>query len=256
MQATPLKPFGMEVTEIDLASLSSSRADELVRLISAARVVVFRDQTIDDVGLVRFLRCLGELSFTLGETPVEYAPDLNIVSNVGRTTPPRSVFHSDTSYVRRPPSFTALRPVLLPVRGGATLFSDQVGVANRLPSGIRTWLRGRTVLHKGGADGRTVANRHPLLRRHPVTSEIALYLSTPERCSELSDADERTSIRVIDALYKRSMRQSELYRHEWRASDILAWDNRVTMHRADHDDVAGDRVLHRGIVSGEVPVGE
>ncbi len=257
MEATPLEPFGMEVTAIDLMAPALPRADDFVRLISAARVVVFRNQTIDDAGLAGFLRRLGTLTFTEGETPVENAPDLNVVSNVGRATPPRSVFHSDTSYVRVPPSFTALRPVLLPSRGGATLFSDQVGVANRLPEKVRTWLRGRTVLHKGGTvRGESVANRHPVLRRHPVTNETALYLSTPERCSDLSDTDERTSARVIEALYKRSTRQSALYRHQWRAGDVLVWDNRVTMHRADHDGVAGDRVLHRGMVSGEIPIGE
>jgi taurine dioxygenase len=257
MHATPLEPFGMEVTGIDLMAPLSSRAQDFVRLIAAARVVVFRNQAIDDAGLVRFLGSLGALTFTEGETPVAHAPDLNVVSNVGRTTPPRSVFHSDTSYVRQPPSFTGRRPVLLPGRGGATLFSDQVGVASRLPTNIRTWLRGRTVLHKGGAvNGRSVATRHPILRRHPVTSEIALYLSTPERCSALSDADERTSARVIGELYERSTRQSALYRHDWHAGDVLVWDNRVTMHRADHDDVSGDRVLHRGMVSGEVPIGE
>lgn len=255
MSTAPLEPFGTEVTGVDLAASTASPADDLVRLISAARVVVFRDQRIDDAGLVRFLRRLGALAFTDGETPVAGAPDLNVVSNVGRATPPRSVFHTDTSYVREPPSFTALRPVSLPARGGATLFSDQVAVADGLPPEARAWLRGRTVLHGGGAIGERVEHRHPLFRRHPVTDEVALYLSTPERCTQLSDADERTSARVIGALYRRSIRASALYRHEWRDGDVLVWDNRVTMHRADHDDVAGDRVLHRGIVRGEVPIG-
>ena len=257
MQTVLLKPFGVEVRGFDLAAPTSSHAEDLVRLMSAARVTVFRDQTIDDGGLMRFLRSLGTLTFTKGETPVANAPDLNVVSNVGRSTPPRSVFHSDTSYVRQPPSFTALRPVLLPTRGGATLFSDQVGVANRLPAKARMWLRGRSVLHQGGASrDESIANRHPLFRRHPITNEIALYLSTPERCRQLSDTDDRTSARVIGALYKRSTRPSSLYRHEWRAGDVLVWDNRVTMHRADHEDVAGDRVLHRGMVIGEIPLGE
>ena len=256
MRTAALEPFGREITDLDLA-MPGVPAEELAREISAARVVVFRNQSIDDAGLVCFLRSLGPLTFTDGETPVEHAPDLNVVSNLGRTTPPRSVFHTDTSYVQSPPAYTALRPVLLPARGGATLFSDQVRAAHRLPAKTREWLRGRTLVHAGGAvDGETVATRHPLFRRHPLTREVALYLSTPERCRELSGADERTSARVVAALYARSARPSGLYRHDWRAGDVLVWDNRVTMHRADHDDVAGDRVLHRGMVLGEVPIGE
>jgi taurine dioxygenase len=30
------------------------------------------------------------------------------------------------------------------------------------------------------------------------------------------------------------------------------WDNRCVMHRADHDGVDGDRVMHRGMVADSV----
>ena len=71
--------------------------------------------------------------------------DLNVVSNVGRTTPPRSVFHVDTSYVARPPAYTALRAVRIPERGGETLFTDQYRAYETLPGDIRTHLAGRTI---------------------------------------------------------------------------------------------------------------
>lgn len=255
MRTSALVPFGMAVDGIDIGALQRPKGDELVRLISVARVVVFRDQKIDDPGFVRFLRGLGELTFTAGETPVAGMPDLNIVSNMGRTTPPRSVFHTDTSYVEQPPAFTALRPVLLPRIGGATLFTDQVAVARGLPHPIRVRLAGRTVLHRSsGLRERSDATRHPLFRRHPVTGETALYLSTPERCSALSGVDAETSARVIAALYRRSIRNAGLYRHLWHAGDVLIWDDRTTMHRADHATVEGDRVLHRGMIGGEAPI--
>lgn len=256
MRVTALAPFGIEIEGLDLAAtISAERVDDLRYRIARGRVAIVRNQTIDDAALVRFLASLGELTFTAGETPVAGWPDLNVVSNVGRTTPPRSVFHTDTSYVARPPAYTALRPVLLPAAGGATLFSDQVAVASGLPSGIRPCLDGRTVLHGvTGLEGRDEVTRHPLLRRHPITGEVALYLSTPARCAHLSGTDERTSARVIAALYYRSTEKTALYRHTWRAGDIVIWDNRVTMHRADHDGVTGDRVLHRGMVRGEVPI--
>ncbi len=227
---------------------------EIAFLIASARVVVFRGQQADDAQFVRFLRGLGRLTFTRGETPVEGAPDLNIVTNLGRSTPPRSVFHTDSSYMASPPSFTALRPAQLPNAGGQTLFSDQVRVASELTPAVRRWLAGRRVLHRStGIDRETESHWHPLFRRHPLTGETALFLSTPQRCVELSGADRATAQRVIGALYRRSTRPSRLYRHRWQAGDILVWDNRVTMHRADHADVSGARVLHRGMVAGEVP---
>lgn len=68
------------------------------------------------------------MTFTEGETPVAGFPDLNVISNVGRT-PPRSVFHVDTSYVRRPPAYTALRAVQIPAQGGETLFTSSTGLS-------------------------------------------------------------------------------------------------------------------------------
>ena len=255
MNITPLHPFGAEVTGLDLADVSALQFDQLAHLVASARVVVFRQQAIDDATFVRFLGGFGPLTFTEGETPVEQAPDLNVVSNLGRLTPPRSVFHTDTSYVARPPSLSALRPVLLPTQGGLTLFSDQVAAAAGLPPRFRDALMGRSVLHQTtGPDGQPHGTRQPLLRRHPLTGDVALYLSTPQRCTDTSGMDARTSQRVIAALYRRSIRPARLYRHAWQLGDILMWDNRVTMHRADHGGVVGDRVLHRGLVRGEALV--
>lgn len=255
MTINALQPFGVEIRGVEIGDADAAQADALGALVCAHRVLVLRNQRADDAALVGFLAMLGELAFTAGETPVTGAPDLNLVSNVGRTTPSRSVFHTDTSYVDRPPAFTALRAVALPGSGGATLFSDQVAAAARLPARCRDALAGRTLLHRStGEAGGSAGVRHPVLRRHPVTSEIALYLSTPERCSQLSGVDEHTSRRIVAALYRHSIRPPELYRHAWVAGDIVIWDNRTTMHRADHSDVVGDRILHRGLVMGEAPI--
>ena len=255
MDKTPFFPFGTAVTGLDIQHISAARSQELARLIATSRVVVFRNQVLDDNAFIRFLKGFGTLTFTEGEVPVDGAPDLNVVSNVGRTTPVRSVFHTDTSYVPKPPSFTALRPVLLPATGGDTLFSDQVAAAMRLSAATKRYLMGRTVLHQAtGLDGQKQATRQPVLRRHAITGETSLYLSTPKRCTELSGVDPLTSQRIIKALYWHSTRPSRLYRHLWKAGDVLIWDNRVTMHKADHENLTQDRVLHRGMVSGEAPL--
>jgi len=255
VNVTPLAPFGAEITDVSLDAIDPAAAATLATVIAENRVVVFRDQTVDDAGFTRFLGMFGALTFTAGETPVPGAPMLNIVSNVGRTTPPRSVFHTDTSYVERPPAFTALRAVALPGSGGATLFSDQVAALAGLPPRIAAQLAGRTLRHRAtGLDGRDEACIQPLLRRHPLTGATALYLSTPERCSNLSGTSAETGARIVRALYRRSTRRATLYSHDWRDGDVVMWDNRVTMHRADHSEVAGDRVLHRGMTLGEVPI--
>lgn len=251
MEIRSLAPFGAEVIGARLNAVGAEIGHEIAR----HRVLIFRNADEGDDALVGFLSALGPMTFTTGETPVVGAPMLNVVSNVGRTVPPRSVFHTDTSYVAVPPAYTALRAVMLPENGGATVFSDQVGAARRLAGHWQHCLGGRTVLHRAtGLAGQKTATRHPLFRQHPLTGERALFLSTPERCSALSDMDAALSARLVTALYRHSIRPAHLYRHHWRRSDVIVWDNRVTMHRADHSGVVGDRVLHRGMTSGEAPI--
>ena len=58
---------------------------------------------------------------------------------------PRSTFHVDTSYVRTPPAFTALRAVAVPEHGGHTLFTNQYLAYDTLPAGVRDDLYGCTI---------------------------------------------------------------------------------------------------------------
>ncbi|MDT0575903.1 TauD/TfdA family dioxygenase [Croceicoccus sp. F390] len=255
MRAQHLRPFGLEVRDLALNRLDTHSIKAVRELICRHRVVVFRNQQMDATGFADVLMLLGEMMFTDGEIAVDGEPRLNLVTNVGRTRPPRSVFHTDTSYVARPPAFTALQAVHVPQKGGATLFSDQVRVAAKLPAATRAWLALRSIRHAWlQPDGTMAKTWHPALRRHAETGETALFLSTPERCDRISDTDDATGARVIAALYQRSIRASELYRHHWCAGDIVVWDDRLTMHRADHSAVEGERVFYRGMVLGEHPV--
>ena len=253
MEVVPLQPFGAEIRGVAVGALDDAPA--LRRAVARARVAVFRGQDVGDADFLLFLRQLGELMFTTGETPVDGHPDLNVVTNVGRTRKPRSVWHTDTSYVGAPPAFTALRAVQVPDSGGATLFTDQVAAARALPGWALDWLRGRTVRHAYGTDALAEEEAwHPVLRRHPDTGETAVYLSTPERCDRVSGSDDRTARRVIDLLYRRSTRPANVYRHHWQSGDVVVWDDRLTLHKADHSHVVGDRTFHRGMVRGEAPV--
>jgi len=252
--AAGIAGFGAVVAGVDLGRT----ADDAARWRAALAlhgVLVFPGQTIDDAGFVRFLTRLGPMVFTPGETPLPDYPMLNAVSNVGRATPPRSVFHTDSSYLGQPPAYTALRAVTVPRSGGATLFSDQYAAADGLPPRCRATLVGRTARHRvTGLAGQDAECRQPLLRRHPVSGRSALYLTTPERCADIDGLTAAASARVIDLLYRRSIRPGALYRHDWRAGDVVVWDDRCTMHRADHLGTVGDRVLHRGMVGGETPI--
>lgn len=238
------------VTDLAVGDLDAAGVTRLRGLLADHGVVVLPGQHVDDpefdAAFVGFLASFGELMFTAGETPVPGCRDLNVVTNVGRATPPRSVFHVDTSYVARPPAYTALRAVRIPERGGQTLFTDQYRAYETLSREVRAALDGRTITHR--VDGAQA--EHPVFRRHPVSGRVSLYLSTPQRCVAISGMGAAEGTAMIEFLYAHATDEAHAHRHAWSPGDVVMWDNRCVLHRADHDGVVGDRVLHRGMVRG------
>ncbi len=253
MHQVSLSPIGVTVTGLPLGHIDAGVAGDLRRLLAEHGVLVLTGQEVDDTGFVAFLKQFGELMFTAGETPVPGFSELNVVSNVGRSTPPRSVFHVDTSYVRSPPAYTALRAVAIPARGGETLFTNQYRAYETLTEQIRATLAGRTIRHvvTGLAlgDDEETAAEHPVFRRHPISGRTSLYLSTPERCVSISGMADAQARDMIAFLYAHSTAETNVYRHAWSPGDVVMWDNGCVLHRADHAGVDGDRVMHRGMVS-------
>ena len=231
-------------------------AETVRQALGRSGVVVIEGAQVSDDAFVAFLEDLGPLAFTEGETPLAHQPKLNFVTNVGRRTPPRSVFHTDTSYVAKPPAFTALKAETVPEGGGETVFTNQFDAHARLDPDLRARLRGARILHRvtGVETEGEMETWHPLFRRHPISGRTALFLSTPERCVALELADGGRADDLIPELYAHSTDPTHEWRHRWRAGDIVIWDNRCTMHKADHSAVVGDRVLHRGMVAGEAPL--
>ncbi len=249
-----LDPVGVEITGLSLRGLLGPDVDRLRRLLAEHGVLVLRHQSLDDTEFAGFLRRFGEPVFTSGEAPLPGHRDLNVVSNVGRPDPPRSVFHVDTSYVSHPPAYTALRAVTIPVRGGQTLFTNQYRAYDTLPVPLKERLAGRSATHVvTGVDPGDAQERraeHPLFRRHPVSGRTALYLSTPRRCVAISGLPDDEARELIEFLYAHSTAEDNVHRHHWRVGDVVMWDNGCVLHRADHSGVVGDRVLHRGMVDG------
>lgn len=253
MQFTPLTPLGAVVTGLRVDSLGDVQVGELRGLLARHGVVILPGQDVDDAAFMRFLRSFGELQFTEGETPVPGCPDLNLITNVGRKAPPRSTFHTDTSYVRTPPAYTALRAVEVPADGGHTLFSNQYLAYETLPPELRRQLDGRTITHVVTGleldDTHETSAEHPIFREHPVSGRTALFLSSPTRCAKVSGMPQELAAHTVSLLFEHSTAAPNVYRHRWSAGDVVMWDNRCVLHRADHSGVVGDRVMHRGMVA-------
>ena len=255
LDVAAVKPVGARLTGVTVDALEQRVVTDLRQLLAEHGVLVLPGQHVDDDGFLRFLRSFGPTMFTVGETPVPGYPDLNVVSNVGRSRPPRSTFHTDTSYVRKPPAYTALRAATVPARGGQTLFSNQYAAYETLPLRVHQELGGRTIthvvtgLHLGPDQEKSAV--HPLFRVHPVSGRTYLYISSPGRCAEVSGMSAKRGAEVVAFLFTHSTRDDNVYRHTWAPGDVVIWDNRCVLHRADHAGVVGNRVMHRGMVADD-----
>ena len=94
---------------------------------------------------------------------------------------------------------------------------------------------------------------HPIVRTHPGTGRPALFVN-PHFTTGIEGMTEEESLPVLNTLYELATQPENVYRHRWRAGDVVMWDNRCTMHYAVMDYTEDmPRRLHRTTAGGEVP---
>lgn len=176
-------------------------------------------------------------------------------------------WHSDDSYQRIPCSLTMLHGIAVPATGGDTQFVNMYTAYDDLDDAIKRRIASLRVIHRydSSRKGTRIARladdeaaelpdvAHPLVRTHPETGRKALYMN-PNRMEAILGLTREESDRLLDELLRRAVQEKYQYRHCWRQGDILVWDNRCTMHKANGDYPEGaERVMHRIIVAGTVP---
>ncbi|TWT10824.1 TauD/TfdA family dioxygenase [Reyranella sp. CPCC 100927] len=262
--------LGAELHGIDL---SQDLDDDMIAEVRQAwldhLVVFFRDQTLTPAQQVAFARRLGE--------PMEYPqlkglPDQPLITPVMKLEHERTnfggVWHSDTTYLERPPMASMLYAKEIPPQGGDTEFANQYLAYETLSAGMRHVLDGLTGissslkadasktredrLKAAGEELKTLIAEHPIVRTHPETGRKALFLNTGHT-TQFKGWTEKESQPLLDFLFQHQVRPEFTCRFRWQPGSLALWDNRCAMHNPINDYHGYRRILHRITLAGDRP---
>jgi alpha-ketoglutarate-dependent 2,4-dichlorophenoxyacetate dioxygenase len=244
-------------------------------------VLVFHDQQLSDDQQLAFSRQLGPLEQATGDIAApqdrRMSMDLNDISNLdkhGEVLPRddrrrlfglgNQLWHSDSSFKDVPAKYSLLSARKIPPTGGNTEFADMRAAYDALDEATKREVGDLICAHSQifsrgilGFDDFTETERQKwapvrqrLVRRHPATGRLSLYLAshaggiegwpTPEARAFLRDLNEHATQRKF------------VYAHVWKPWDLVMWDNRVTMHRARRYDPKEVRDMRRTTLTNEV----
>jgi len=245
-------------------------------------VLVFHGQDISDQQQFTFSRHFGPMEKATGDIAKadqrRLSMDINDISNLdkeGRVLGPEDrrrlfnlgnmLWHSDSSFKPTPAKFSLLSAKVIPESGGNTEFADMRAAWDDLDEDIRqkclglvcehSQLYSRGLLGFTQWDEQELRKNQPvpqrLVRRHPNTGRLSLYLAS--HAGEIQGWPTPDARLFLRDLIDHATQRHFVYAHEWRAHDLVMWDNRVVMHRARAYDQTQVRDMHRTTVADSAP---
>lgn len=273
IRVEPVAPAaGAEVEGVDLAApLDAATVDEIHRAFLAHGVLFFRDQSLTPEQYLGFARRVGEPSEYPFVEGLEGYPEITeVVKEKDERINFGGVWHSDTTYLERPPMGTMLYARELPPVGGDTIFASMIAAYESLSAGLRRMLEGLSAVNtadKGDAvatrvdlrrqrpkdQGGTVTTaEHPLIRTHPETGQKAVFVN-PGHTVRIAGMTEEESAPILEYLFQHQRRPEFTCRLRWRVGTVAFWDNRAVQHYPLNDYHGYRRAMQRITLAGDRP---
>ena len=234
-------------------------------------VIFFRDQALAPAQFLSFARRFGEIVEYPFIRGIEGFPEIiPVVKLEHETTNFGGIWHSDTSYLPKPPMATMLIAREVPHHGGDTMFANTYLAYETLSDGMKHMLEGLIAVNSSRkADAsRTREDRvkdmrrddalqeyvgeHPVVRTHPETGRKALYVNVAHSM-RFKDMTEAESAPLLNYLIQHQTRPEFTCRFRWEVGSIAFWDNRCTQHNPVNDYHGYRRAMHRLTLAGDTP---
>jgi len=238
--------------------LDSNSRDQLALLAARRGVLVFRNQVSflgkDAEWLKNWGSHFGRLHIhQVGLHPKGF-PEMLVVyrspeadfnpNNINQISTTR--WHSDVSYELQPPGVTSFFLFSQPPTGGDTLFASTVVALKQLSPGFSSFLKTLTAVHSGVASAdyslsghrggivrrEPVENVHPVVRKHPVTGEEAIYVNKSFTRRIVGFKQEESDL-ILNFLNDHIAKGGDFQaRVKWQPYTVIVWDNRIVAHSA------------------------
>ncbi|KAL6703156.1 hypothetical protein ACN47E_010149 [Coniothyrium glycines] len=238
--------IGTQLSEIQIAELTSSQRDELALLVSERGVVFLRDQHLSQADQSAISSHYGS---TYGKHIIERTSDgLKLKSSptdhgerFTYSTGRENEWSSDRSFEASPPSYSIItaREAI-----GDTIWVSQYGLYDSLSPYMRGFFDSLTIFQTSErqfgtivdlrgmpSDRSPIETQHPAVRTHPVTGIKALNV-TPDSATRFTELSKKESNKVLELLKDHLQSADEhTVRFHWEAGSVAIWDNRCTAHK-------------------------
>jgi alpha-ketoglutarate-dependent taurine dioxygenase len=267
--------FGAVVHGVDLVAADDATVRAVRGALTEHKVLLFRGQRLDPDSQIALGNRMGQLTASHPVVPGLDEAHAEIYALDSADEGFADVWHTDVTFVRRPPLGSILRAVTLPPHGGDTNWADLELAYDSLSPPVRRLAEQLTAVHDGTREfGYYLARRrqgegslwdgeryrrldpvqHPVVRVHPETGRRSLFVN-PGFTSHIAGVSDAESRFLLDLFHAHVTRPEHIVRHRWAPGDVAMWDNRATAHYANRDYGDARRVMHRVTLRGDEPVG-
>ncbi len=270
--------IGAEIEGVDLTQkISGDLAGALKDALARHQVLFFRGQHLSLHQLKTLTRAFGAPVRLPYVEPLEGEPE--VIRVLKEADEGGGVFggdwHTDFSFLERPPAGSLLSAEVIPPYGGDTVWVSQRAAWETLPGALKDVLKGRDAMHVGKPYGIKWAppvleragasirmsrgdasadeeRAHPAVIRNPVTGCEALFLNPlyVVRLDGLSEAESRP---LLEQVQRHATRPEFCCRFRWSTGAVAVWDNLFTQHYAVNDYFGHRRLMYRTTFAGLSP---
>jgi taurine dioxygenase len=269
--------LGVEILGLDLAeAIDPEIFPSVYQAFLEHQLIFFRDVDLPPQTQVEFARAFGDVQTHVMDQYHGYGhPEIYLLTNLDKDGNPSGAhpdkgtmhWHTDGSWRSRTGLATMMYAEIVPDTGGETHFCDMHGAVDWLGEVWRDRLEGMKAIHnldfsrtrRHGEDPMTEEQKakvppiaHPILRTHPETGRLAIFLG--DHAEHVAGLDYDEGRALIEEVNIAATPEHLVYKHHWEPGHCVVWDNRSLLHRATGYDTAGQkRVMRRCTILGDEP---